>query len=98
MALGKGITGRPSALGGRCPAIARDPELAAASFGADGPAWRRIAGWRKRMGDRLAAALLAPLPDPGAAWRLGPRNVVRLGLAGIQSSAGWSERHFQTEA
>jgi phytoene dehydrogenase-like protein len=50
------------------------------------------------MGDRLAAALLAPLPALLPAWRLGPLNVLRLALAGLRSTAGFSERVFQTEA
>ena len=34
-------------------------ELSAASFGADGLAWRRLGLWAQQMGERLAAALLA---------------------------------------
>ncbi len=83
---------------GACPAIARDAELTAASFGADGPAWRELARWQRAMGDRLIEALLAPLPAIGAAWRLGPRHVLRLALAGLRSTAGYSRHLFQTEA
>src|SRR5437660_7498894 len=50
---------------GTCAAIARDVERAALSFGPDGDAWRRLARWQERMGDRLATALLAPLPGIG---------------------------------
>jgi phytoene dehydrogenase-like protein len=50
------------------------------------------------MGDRLAAALLAPLPAFGPALRLGIINLFRMGLYGLKSSAGWSRRYFQTEA
>lgn len=82
---------------GSCPAISREVELAAASFGADGPAWRRLAAWQQAMGDRLAAALLAPLPDLAAAWRLGPLNLLRLVRAGLATPAAFSRRHFQTE-
>jgi phytoene dehydrogenase-like protein len=78
--------------------IARDVEQSAASFGVDGPAWRRLARWKAAMGDRLAAALLAPLPGLGPAWRLGPVNLARLGLAGLSTTAGFARRHFQTEA
>jgi phytoene dehydrogenase-like protein len=83
---------------GTCASIARDLELTAASFGADGPAWRKLVAWRRRMGERFVAALLAPLPALGPALRLGPSNVLRLGLAGLRTPAGWSLRHFQTEA
>jgi phytoene dehydrogenase-like protein len=83
---------------GSCAAIARDAELAARTFGADGPAWRRLARWQAAMGERLAAALLAPLPAVGPALRLGPFNVMRLGLAGLTTTAGFARRHFQTEA
>src|SRR5207249_3724494 len=45
-----------------------------------------------------AAALLAPLPGLGPAWRLGPRNLLRLALAGLATPAGFACRHFRTEA
>jgi phytoene dehydrogenase-like protein len=48
------------------------------------------------MGDRLPAALLSPLPGFRTAFRLGLGNLFRFGRYGIQSSAGWSRRHFQT--
>lgn len=83
---------------GSCASIARDEDRTAASFGPDGDAWRRLAAWGRRMGARLPAALLAPLPGFGPAWRLGLRNAIRLGLAGIQSTGGFARRHFQTEA
>jgi phytoene dehydrogenase-like protein len=83
---------------GSCVAISRDLEETVQSFGQDGPAWRRLGSWQRAMGDRLAAALLAPLPAVGPAWRLGPRNLLRLGLAGLATPAGWARRHFRTEA
>jgi phytoene dehydrogenase-like protein len=83
---------------GSCVSIARDIERSVASFGRDGEAWRRLAGWMRGMGQRLADALLAPLPGFGPAWRLGPLNVTRLALAGMRSAGGWSTRTFQTEA
>jgi phytoene dehydrogenase-like protein len=83
---------------GSCVAIARDVERSAASFGVDGPAWRRLAHWKAAMGDRLAAALLAPLPGIGPAWRLGPLNLLQLGLHGLSTTAWFSRRHFQSEA
>jgi phytoene dehydrogenase-like protein len=83
---------------GTCVSIARDPDLTAASLGVDGDAWRRLARWQQTMGPRLAAALLAPLPGLGAAWRLGPKNLVGLTRAGLSSAAGYSCRRFRTEA
>jgi phytoene dehydrogenase-like protein len=83
---------------GSCAAIARDPELSARAFGADGPAWRRLAAWGAAMGGRLADALLAPLPALRPALRLGPLHLARLGLAGLSTSAGFARRHFRTEA
>jgi phytoene dehydrogenase-like protein len=83
---------------GSCVAIARDLDRTVASFGPDGPAWARLARWGQSLGDRLAHALLAPLPDVGAAWRLGPVNVLRLATAGLRSTAGYSEGLFRTEA
>jgi phytoene dehydrogenase-like protein len=83
---------------GTCPSIARDVELAAASFGADGDAWRRLAGWQQALGDRLTDALLAPLPALGPALRLGPLHLLRLGVAGLSTTAGFSRRTFKTEA
>src|SRR5687767_3701594 len=63
---------------GSCASIARDVDRAAAAFGADGDAWRRLAAWQKDMGDRLPAALLAPLPDVRPALRLGLGSLTRL--------------------
>ncbi|HMF13741.1 MAG TPA: NAD(P)/FAD-dependent oxidoreductase [Gemmataceae bacterium] len=83
---------------GSCVSISRDTQQTAASFGADGDAWRRLAAWQARMGDRLAAALLAPLLDPRSIWHLGLSNVFKLGLVGLGSTAGFARRHFQTEA
>ena len=78
--------------------ISRDLERTVAAFGADGPAWRRLALWQSAMGERLAAALLAPLPGLGAAWRLGPINLLKLARAGLASTAAFAERHFRTAA
>lgn len=83
---------------GSCATISRDIEQTAASFKADGAAWRKLARWRQQMGDRLAAALLAPLLDPRSALRLGPINLARLGIAGLASTAGFACRHFRSEA
>src|SRR5262249_53688760 len=83
---------------GSCATIARYVDFTVASFGPDGPAWRRLADWRQRLGDRLAAALLAPLPALGPALRLGPLNGLRLALAGLRSPAGLARHLFQTEA
>jgi phytoene dehydrogenase-like protein len=83
---------------GTCATISRDVEQSAESFGADGPAWRKLALWQRRMGARLVEALLAPLPAVGPALRLGLRNLVRLGWAGLASTATFARRHFRTEA
>jgi phytoene dehydrogenase-like protein len=83
---------------GTCVSISRDVDLTAESFGKDGPAWRRLAAWQEAMGDRLAAALLAPLPGLGPALRLGPANLVRLARTGLATTAGFSRRHFRMEA
>jgi phytoene dehydrogenase-like protein len=84
---------------GSCASIARDLDLSEQSFGpVDGPSWRRLAVWARDMGDRLTAALLAPLPGIRPAWRLGVRNLCRFGIRAIRSPAGWSASYFQTEA
>jgi phytoene dehydrogenase-like protein len=83
---------------GSCVTISRDAEETVRSFGVDGPAWRKLASWQARMGDKLAGALLAPLLEVGPVWRLGFRNAVRFGLVGLGSTAGFARRHFQTEA
>jgi phytoene dehydrogenase-like protein len=83
---------------GSCATIARDVEVAAAGFGEDGPAWRRLARWQAGMGARLVEALAAPLPALGPALRLGPMNLARLGLAGLAAPAAFARRHFRTEA
>jgi phytoene dehydrogenase-like protein len=84
---------------GSCVSIARDLDLAERSFGiVDGPRWRRLATWAQGMGDRLSAALLAPLPAIRGAYRLGVLNALRFALQGARTPAGWARSHFQTEA
>src|ERR1041385_7877439 len=83
---------------GACPSIAREPDRAAPTFGVDADAWRALAQWQADMGQRLPAALLAPLPALGPAFRLGIRNLMRLGTAGLATAASFSHRHFRTEA
>jgi phytoene dehydrogenase-like protein len=84
---------------GSCVSIARDLDLSEASFGAqDGPTWRRLALWALSMGDRLAGALLAPLPSLAPAWRLGPWNLIKLGWGALRTPAGWAQRRFQSDA
>jgi phytoene dehydrogenase-like protein len=83
---------------GSCVSISRDPELSMQSFGTDGMAWGRLATWQQAMQGRLVDALLAPLPGVRNALQLGIRNLVKLTLAGVRSSAGFSRRVFTTEA
>jgi phytoene dehydrogenase-like protein len=83
---------------GSTAAISRDIEVTMRSFGVDGPAWHRLAEWRRAMGQRLVEALLAPLPGIGPAWRLGVRHLVRLGPLSLLSSATFARRFFETEA
>ncbi len=83
---------------GSSVAISRDPEQSAISFGEDEPAWRRLALWRRAMGDRLTAALLGPLPGFGAALRLGPYHLAWLMREGLGTTASFALRHFKTEA
>src|SRR5581483_1974112 len=82
---------------GSSVSIARDMDLSAASFGADAAAWRRLAEWGHRMGDRLAAALLGPLPNLGAAWRIGPSSLAKLAVRGLRTTAGFSRSYFESE-
>lgn len=82
---------------GSCVSIARDLDRAARSFGPDGDAWRDLAVWQAGMGQRLPDALLAPLPAMGPALKLGVTNLMRLGVAGLSSAAGYSGRLFRTE-
>jgi phytoene dehydrogenase-like protein len=81
-----------------CVTISRDLQETVQSFGDDGPAWRRLGRWKAEMGDRLTAALLAPLPGLAAAWRLGPMSVLRLARWGLTTTAGFSRKLFRTEA
>lgn len=83
---------------GSCVSIARDIDRSAKTFGPDGEAWRRLATWAGAMGDRLAEALLAPLPALGPALRLGLGNLMGLARAGMTTAARYGRRHFQTEA
>jgi phytoene dehydrogenase-like protein len=83
---------------GSTVAISRDLEQTVRSFGPDGPAWRRLGTWVHALGDRLAGAVLAPLPAFGAAWRLGPWHLFHLARAGVRTPAGFSCAWFRTEA
>jgi phytoene dehydrogenase-like protein len=83
---------------GSSVAVSRDLDETVRSFGPDGEAWRRLGQWQQAMGPRLAEALLAPLPGLGPAWRLGPRNLLRLARVGLLSPAGFARGHFRTEA
>ncbi len=83
---------------GSCVTISLDPDQSAISFGEDGAAWKRLALWRRAMGDRLAAALLGPLPGFGAALRLGPYHLAWLAREGLGTTAAFALRHFRTEA
>jgi phytoene dehydrogenase-like protein len=83
---------------GSCACIARDIDRAAAAFGEDGEAWRRLAQWQARMGPRLAEALLAPLPGAREALRLGVGNVLGLAKAGMSSAASYARRKFRSDA
>ncbi len=78
--------------------IARDLEKTVSTFGVDGPAWRKLGQWQRRMGPRLVEALLAPLPALREALRLGLVNVLKLGMAGLLSPASFARSHFRTEA
>jgi phytoene dehydrogenase-like protein len=79
-------------------AISRDIDQSVASFGADGPAWLKLARWQEKMGSRLAEAILAPLPALRPAWKLGVGNLLRLARIGLASPAGFSRRWFRSEA
>lgn len=83
---------------GTCATISRDIEQSTLSFGVDGPAWRKLALWMQRMGDRFVPTLLAPLPGIGPAWRLGMVNILRLAWNGLVTTSAFSCRHFRTEA
>jgi phytoene dehydrogenase-like protein len=84
---------------GACPSIARDPDLAARSFGIDGDAWRSLARWQADMGPSIADMALAPLPDMvWRSFRLGLANLFRFALAGPFSAAAYSRWLFKTEA
>lgn len=83
---------------GTCASISTDFDRSATSFGADGPAWRKLATWQRAMGPRLVDALLAPLPAIREALRLGIGNALGLLRAGLSTAAGYACRHFRTEA
>lgn len=83
---------------GSSASIARDIDETVRSFGVDGKAWRRLAEWRRAMGQRLVEAVLAPLPPIGPGWRLGLRNLLRLGILSVPSSGTFARWFFRTEA
>lgn len=83
---------------GTCPTLARDLEAMSASFGEDGPTWRRIAGWHARTRERMLEALLSTPPALGSMLRFGPLNLLRLAQVALSSGRGFSTRTFRTEA
>jgi phytoene dehydrogenase-like protein len=84
---------------GTCAAISRDLELSRQAFGPDADAWSRFHHWQHdRIGSRLAEALLATLPALGPGLRLGAGNLLHFTRAGLSTPAGYSRKHFQTEA
>jgi phytoene dehydrogenase-like protein len=83
---------------GTCASIARDPDVAARCFGVDGDAWRAIAAWHARTGDRMLAALLSTLPAAGPMLRFGPLNLLRLARVALSSGRGYASSRFRTEA
>jgi phytoene dehydrogenase-like protein len=83
---------------GSCVSIARNIDRAAATFGPDGDAWRWLANWQADMGQRLADALLGPLPGIRPALNLGFTNLSRLAVAGLHTASSYSRALFKTEA
>ncbi len=83
---------------GTCASISRDLETSMASFGEDGPAWRKIALWHRRTRDRMLDALLSTLPALGPMLRFGPINLLRLARVAISSGRGYASSQFRTEA
>jgi len=86
------------ALDGTCASLVRNFEELDRTFGADAPAWRKVATWAKEVRDELLGVLLAPPVPLGAALKFGPLNLTRLAEIGLSSGRGWSERRFTTEA
>lgn len=83
---------------GTCASISRDLETTMASFGEDGPAWRKIALWHERTRDRMLDALLTTLPALGPMLRFGPLNLLRLARVALSSGRGYASSVFRTEA
>lgn len=83
---------------GTCASISRDLETSMASFGEDGPAWRKIALWHRRTKERMLDALLSTLPALGPMLRFGPLNLLRLARVAISSGRGYASSVFRTEA
>ncbi|MEP7124849.1 MAG: NAD(P)/FAD-dependent oxidoreductase [Byssovorax sp.] len=83
---------------GTCASISRDLETSIASFGEDGPAWRKIALWHRRTRDRMLEALLSTLPAIGPMLRFGPLNLLRLARVALSSGRGYASSQFRTEA
>ena len=83
---------------GTVASIFRDDADTARSFGGrDGDRWLKVMGWHRRVEPRLLAALLGPLPNLGAALRLGPLNLLRFAAVGLSSGARLARRWFSGE-
>jgi phytoene dehydrogenase-like protein len=84
---------------GTWAAIARDPDVAAKSFGnpADGETWRRIALWYASIEHHLLPALMEPFPAVRPMLRL-LTHLPRLAATFLSSGRGLSQRWFRSAA
>lgn len=80
--------------------ISRDIESDTALFGTprDGDVWRRLAGFHRKIEERLYALLLGPFPSLSPALRLGIASLFRLARIFASSGRSLSERLFESPA
>lgn len=82
---------------GTCAALSADDDLTATSLGVDGPAWRKLITWHRKVEAKLVPALVGPLPGLLDKLRINPLDLLRFSRIALRSGAGFSQSYFQAE-
>lgn len=86
------------ALDGTVGCITTNVGETARLLGEDGPRWRRVERWHRKVQRRLLPVLLGPVGAVAPALRLGPVAAARFAAIATTTGAGLARRWFSTEA
>ena len=82
---------------GRCPAIGRDLEASAPTFGRDADTWLALARWFRGCRPELVRALLDPLVTFRSAFALSADDALTFAYAALNSGRSFGESRFCEE-